>query len=230
MDYTIDFLSIEWTKNVVIIVFLIAGFLFLGKFLNKNKNIIIAKFLSLTLLLINIIHISYLLFFDIWSISEHLPLHLCSINSLICSFILFIPKNKNLYEFIFYTGVIGGTVAITTPQLVDYDGSLTQYLIYYLSHGLIILIPLYIFYYLNFELQKLSWLRAWVVMNILMALLIPFNYYLKSNYMYVNKPPKVDNPLIIGEWPVYLINLEVIILLLFVVTYFIFTKVSIFKS
>ena len=229
MDYTIDFLSNEWTKNIIIIFFLIALFLLFGKVLNKSQNIIIAKFLSLTLLLLNIIHISYLLIFDLWRISEHLPLHLCSINSLICSFILFIPKNKSLFEFIFYTGVIGGAVAIITPQLVKYDGSFTQYIIYYLTHALIILIPLYLYYYLKFELQKLSWLRAWGFMNILMALLIPINSYLNSNYMYVNKPPKVDNPLIIGEWPIYLMNLEVIILLLFVITYLVFTKVSIFR-
>ena len=122
------------------------------------------------------------------------------------------------------------SVAILTPQLNAYDGSFSQYIVYYSSHGLIILIPLYLYYYLNFELRKLSWLRALVFLNILTAIFIPLNSYLKSNYMYVNKPPKVDNPLIIGEWPIYIINLEVIILLLFAFTYFIFTKNSIFKS
>ena len=230
MDYTIEFLSIEWIINLVIIFFLASFFLFVGKFFNKNQNLIIAKSLSVFLLLITIFHASYLLIYDIWDVKEHLPLHLCSINGVICCFILFMPKNKSLFEFNFYTGIIGGAVAILTPQLNNYDGSFSQYIVYYLSHGLIILIPLYLYYYLNFELRKLSWLRALVFLNILAAIFIPLNSYLKSNYMYVNEPPKVDNPLIIGEWPIYLINLEVIILLLFAVTYFIFTKISIFKS
>tara|TARA_B110000444_G_C18851524_1_gene606037 strand:+ start:12385 stop:12537 length:153 start_codon:yes stop_codon:yes gene_type:complete len=46
--------------------------------------------------------------------------------------------------------------------------------------------------------------------------------------MYVNSPPKVNNLLIIGEWPIYLVNLEIIIILLFFITYCVFTKVSAF--
>tara|TARA_B110000003_G_scaffold122984_1_gene125422 strand:- start:55 stop:750 length:696 start_codon:yes stop_codon:yes gene_type:complete len=225
MDYNIEFLSIEWAKNIIIISCFVGCLLFLGKFLNKSQNVIIAKSLSILLIIINLIHASYLIFFNIWIIPVHLPLHLCSINGLICSFILFIPKNSSLYEFNFYTGVIGGAVAIMTPQLLNYDGSSTQYIIYYLSHGLIILIPLYLYYYLNFELQKLSWLKAWMFLNILGAILIPINRYIQSNYMYVNEPPRVNNPLIIGEWPLYLIYLNLIILMLFAIAYFLFKKV-----
>ena len=62
-------------------------------------------------------------------------------------------------------------------------------------------------------------------LNILGAILIPINRYLQSNYMYVNEPPRVNNPLIIGEWPLYLIYLNLIILMLFAITYFLFKKV-----
>ena len=51
---------------------------------------------------------------------------------------------------------------------------------------------------------------------------MPLNYLIKSNYMYLNRPPKVNNPLIIGEWPYYLIYFEVFILILFLITFWIF--------
>jgi len=227
--YTIEFLSIEWTRNLLIIISFIAFFLFIGKFLSKKQNLIVAKAISFFLLLVTTIsHLSNLESGQ-WSVKEHLPLHLCSINGLICICILFIPKNKNLFEFNFFGGVLGGFVALLTPQINDYDGSILEYSVYYLSHGMIILIPLYLYYYLNYKLRRFSWLKTLFFLNILMAILIPLNSYLDSNYMYVNEPPKVENPLIIGEWPIYLINLELIIILLFAITYFIFTKVSVFK-
>ena len=228
-EYIIEFLSFEWTRNFITTFFLISFFLFVGKLFNKKQNLIVAKSFSISLLVVTITSHYGNIESNQWSLKEHLPLHLCSINSLICISILFLPKIKSLYEFNFYGGVLGGTVAILTPQINDYDGSNLEYLIYYLSHGLIILIPLYLFYYLNYELRKLSWLRTLFFLNILMIILIPLNKYLQSNYMYVNEPPKVDNPLIIGDWPIYLINLELIIVLLFSITYFIFTKVSLFK-
>lgn len=228
--YTIEFLSIEWTRNLFIIISFIASFLFIGKFLSSRQNLLVAKTIGFFLLLVTVISHLGNLESGQWSVKEHLPLHLCSINGLICICILFIPKNKKLFEFNFFGGVLGGFVALLTPQINDYDGSILEYSVYYLQHGMIILIPLYLYYYLNYKLRPYSWLMTLIFLNILMAILIPLNSYLGSNYMYVNEPPKVKNPLIIGEWPIYLFNLEIIIIILFAVTYFLFTKISIFKS
>jgi len=229
-EYFIEFLSFEWTRNFLISFFSISLFLFIGKFFNEKQNLIIAKTLSFCLLIVTIVSHYGNIESGQWSLKEHLPLHLCSINSLICIFILFITKNKKLFEFNFYGGVLGGIVAILTPQINDYDGSNLEYMIYYLSHGLIILIPLYLFYYLNYKLRKLSWLRTLIFLDLLMIILIPINRFLKSNYMYVNEPPRVNNPLIIGEWPMYLIYLNMIIFILFGITYLIFTKVLYSKT
>ena len=54
-----------------------------------------------------------------------------------------------------------------------------------------------------------------------MILLIQLNNKLESNYMYVNEPPAVDNPMVIGGWPTYLywweLFLLILILLVFVI-------------
>ena len=231
-SYTIDFMSNEWIRNTLIIVFCISFFLLTGKLLNKKQNIKTAKLFSLILLISTLFSHFGNIISNQWTIREHLPLHLCSINSLICISILFIKNNKSLFEFSFYGGIIGGIVAILTPQINDYDGSILEYLVYYLSHSLIILIPFYLLLYLNFKLRPYSWLKTILYLNILMVILMPLNYMIKSNYMYLNRPPEVDNPLIIGEWPFYLIYFEVFILILFLITFWIFTrkKISNFGS
>ncbi|MBC90694.1 MAG: TIGR02206 family membrane protein [Flavobacteriaceae bacterium] len=222
--YTIDFLSIEWFRNTSISFFCICFFLTLGRSLNEKQNLKIAKLLSFILLLSTLFSHTGNVVSNQWTIREHLPLHLCSINGLICITILFIKNNKSIFEFSFYAGVIGGIVALLTPQINDYDRSILEYLVYYVSHSLIILIPFYLLLYLNFKLRPYSWFKTILNLNLLMIVLMPINYLIKSNYMYLNKPPEVNNPLIIGEWPYYLIYFEVFILILFFMTFWIFRR------
>ena len=80
------------------------------------------------------------------------------------------------------------------------------------------------YYYMNMELSKFSWLKSFVALNILLVFLMPLDFIIDANYMYLKEPPAVNHPLVSGEWPYYLINLEFIVLILLYFTY------SLFKS
>jgi hypothetical integral membrane protein (TIGR02206 family) len=161
-----------------------------------------------------------------WNLEEDLPLHLCSFSNLIVISMLFIKPNKKVFEFLFYCGFLGGFVSILTPQLNYYDGGWFMYLSYYVSHSIIMLVPLYMFYNLDYKLSKYSWLRTFGILNILMVIILPLNFIIGkgSNYMYLYEAPQIKNPLVFGDWPFYIINWEVIILVLFYLTYLIFTR------
>ena len=126
--------------------------------------------------------------------------------------------------FLFYCGLWGGLMAILTAQINDYDGSIFKYLQSYSSHGTIILIPLYMFHHLEYELTKFSWLRVLLILNILMLIIIPFNFEVGSNYMYLAEAPNIKNPLVFGDWPYYILNWEFFILILFYLSYVLFTR------
>ena len=68
-------------------------------------------------------------------------------STVICCFLPFIKKQKKWFEFVYYTGILGGLMAILTPQINQFDGQLSEYVNYYSSHSLIILIPLYMYMY-----------------------------------------------------------------------------------
>ena len=229
-NYTIELLTQEWIRNTLITFLLIPSVILIGKYNSSNKNIFLLKCVSIILLIVTISgHI-----LDInnnnWTISEHLPLHLCAMNQLICCFILFIPKKQFLFEFLFYGGGIGGIQAILTPQINYYDGSYFMYFKYYLAHSLIIIFPLFLYFNLGFKLTKNSWLRVFLAVNILMVLIMPLDFLIDANYMYLAEPPEIDNPLVIGKWPYYLINLEFIVVTLFLLTYLLFkSKIKVAK-
>ena len=222
--YIIDLLSQEGIRNFSITFLLILFFLWIARFIEIEKKLIFAKTISIiTIIITSANHI-----IDInngnWDIYENLPLHLCSITNLIVCFIFFLPKNQKLFEFLFYCGLWGGMMAILTAQINDYDGSLFKYIQYYSSHGTIIFMPLFMFYHLQYKLSKFSWLRLLIILNICMAIIIPINFKIDSNYMYLAEAPNIKNPLVFGDWPFYILNWEFFILILFYLTYLLFTR------
>jgi len=222
--YIIDLLSKEGIRNFSITFLLILFFLWIGRFIKIEKKLVFAKTISIiTIIITSTNHI-----IDInngnWDIYENLPLHLCSISNLIVCFILFLPKNQKLFEFLFYCGLWGGLMAILTAQINDYNGSLFKYIEYYSNHGTIIFMPLFMFYHLEYKLSKFSWLRLLIILNICMAIIIPINFKIGSNYMYLAEAPNIKNPLVFGDWPFYILNWEFIILILFYITYVLFTR------
>ena len=224
--YVIDIDSYEGIRNITITIFLFISILILGRNLNKSKNLLLLKIICI----IAFISTGYDHIIDVlngnWRIEEDLPLHLCSLSNLIVILILFSPINKKIFEFLFYCGFLGGLISILTPQLNYYDGGWFMYLSYYSSHGIIMLVPLFMFYNLDYKLSKYSWLRTFGILNILMIFILPLNFIIGkgANYMYLHEAPNIKNPLVFGDWPYYIINWEIIIIILFYLTYLIFTR------
>jgi hypothetical integral membrane protein (TIGR02206 family) len=164
-----------------------------------------------------------------WTLKEDLPLHLCSVSAIICCIIFFVKKKQFLFEFLFYCGIIGGFISILTPQITLYDGNYFFYIMFYFKHASIIIIPIAIMYRMKMQLRKYSWLKTFGGINILLAIVMPVNAALGSNYLYVAKPPIAKNPLILGTGentilglPDYVFGFEIILLILLLVFYLIF--------
>ncbi|MEC8367700.1 MAG: TIGR02206 family membrane protein [Bacteroidota bacterium] len=223
-NYVIEFLSSEWIRNTSFAVLIILSYLLFGKFLKTNDKLKFAKIISIILIITTITGHSRNIINGYWNISENLPLQLCGISNLIGCFILFIPKNKTLFEFFYYAGIIGAIQAFLTPQINNFDGTNYEYVEYYISHGGILLLPIYMFNNLGYKLRKFSWLKVLIYLNILLVFIMPLNFKINSNYMYLAYPPNVDNPLIIGEWPYYVMYWEIIIVIFTYTLYVISTR------
>ena len=63
-------------------------------------------------------------------------------------------------------------------------------------------------YKIKFDKQGV--LQAFIFTNILVLMVGMINCLLGSNYMFLCAPPDVNNPFLIGEWPYYLLILELI--------------------
>ncbi len=223
-NYVIDFLTNEWIRNTLLSLLYILLVLLIGRLLSYKQRLTLAKSIAILLIITTITGHSRNIANGYWNISENLPLHLCGISNLIACFILFTKKNRILFEFLFYAGIIGGIQAFLTPQINNFDGSHYEYIEYHFSHAGIILLPIFMYNFLNYEITKFSWLRVVLYLNIVLMVVMPLNFQIDSNYMYLAYPPNVDNPLIIGEWPYYVIYWEFIIVIFTYTTYVITTR------
>lgn len=205
-------MSDEWILNNSLVLLFIILFLVLGYFLSIKNNIRITYLMGVVLFCSSVLTPLRTAVNGQWNIVTDLPLHLCGISGLICSFLPFIKRKQFLFDFVFYSGIIGGIMSVLTPQMNGFDDSCFSYLEYYVRHVLILLLPLFMFRNLGIQPSKYSTLRSFLILNILMVIIMPLNFYLGSNYMYLAEPPQVNNPLVIGVWPYYLLWFELFIL------------------
>ena len=217
--YVIEFMTDEWRTWTLFSLIFISVPLILARFLNRTQKIQVTYLIGVIMILDFLTENGGYIMSGTWDVQYNLPIQLCGISSLICCVLPFIKNKDKLFQFVYYTGVIGGIMAILTPQMNYFDGSLRYYLNYYVSHSLIIVLPIFMFLHLDLKLPKFSWFKIWIHLNILMAIIMPINFLLDSNYMYVNAAPEVSNPLVIGEWPYYLLIWEPLVM---IITYLIY--------
>lgn len=228
-NHIVEVMSEEWIRNTffsaVIILVLLVG----SSYLKKQVNIYITYIMGIALFVSSITSPLRTYLAGNFSIAVDLPFHLCGISAFICSVMPFLKNKQRLFDFVFYTGIIGGIMGILTPQMSDYDGSFYVYFVFYMRHILIFTMPIYMLRNLGLSLTKKSMVRTFVILNILLAFIMPFNFIVGGNYMYLAEPPQVNNPLIIGEWPYYVIWFEVFVILLLLLLYYL-SKISFRKS
>ena len=228
-NHIVKVMSEEWIRNTFFSTVTILALLVGSSYLKRQVNIYITYIMGIALFVSSITSPLRTYLAGNFSIAVDLPFHLCGISAFICSVMPFLKNKQRLFDFVFYTGIIGGIMGILTPQMSDYDGSFYVYFVFYMRHILIFTMPIYMLRNLGLSLTKKSMVRTFVILNVLLAFIMPFNFIVGGNYMYLAEPPQVNNPLIIGEWPYYVIWFEVFVILLLLLLYYL-SKISFRKS
>jgi hypothetical integral membrane protein (TIGR02206 family) len=177
---------------------------------------VIASFLIINLLIEN----CYALWIGSWSVKNNLPLHLCGISSII-GMILMFRFNTALAQVFYYFGMTGGIHSMLTPEFDLGDQGFFFYS-YFITHGSLLLVCTYMIVHYRFKPEKNSWLKTFLVIQAMAILIGLFNWSTGSNYMFLSSPPIVDNPLIIGSWPWYILVFEALALIHFFTFYKLF--------
>jgi len=161
------------------------------------------------------------------SLSTDLPLQFCSIGYYfsIIGIIMSISEKKyniKFEQFIFdcaYVLGFGGALqAMITVDLTGINNMIGSFALNW-QHSIIILNVLWLIFAYNKRFNLRGVLNAFIFMNLAIFPVGIINYFLSANYMFICSPPNVNNPLLIGDWPIYLIILEFIYFLYILILY-----------
>lgn len=204
----------------VIIGFVIIYILFLMR--NKWGGIEpIEKFYALSLLIMELLYQTWMWKTERWDVSYSLPLELCSI-SLILTIVLLWTGSRHLYDFVFYAGIGGALQAIMTPDL-ELSFPHFRYFHFFYTHFGIILTACYFTWYKGYRPTFIGIVKTMILLNLILPIVFLVNWLFRGNYMFLRAKPTGGSLLdYLGPYPWYLLSLEFVAFLIFLLLWSIF--------
>ncbi len=178
-------------------------------FLPKYK---FAQFSAIVILLIKLAELSYRHIYVGEPIYSLLPLHMCNL-TLIIAILTMLTKSQKLFQLTYYW-CLGALFAVITPD-IKYSFPHPLTLSFYITHFYLLFAAIYGILFFNFKPTFKGWVNAFITLNIFAFVIFFINKKLGTNYLYVNRIPNFSSPLdYFGQWPYYIIVVEVIYLIL----------------
>lgn len=154
-----------------------------------------------------------------WNIQTMLPLQVCSILVWLGAWML-VTKSYRVYEFMYLMGIGGAIQALATPDLGIYGFPHFRFFQTFTSHGLIVTSAIYMTVVEGYRPTWKSLLRVALWMNLYMIPIYFLNNAIGSNYLMINhKPPTASLLDLLPEWPIYILYMEALGIVTFLILY-----------
>ena len=218
----IEPLSSTWWIGMSLSILVSFGIIQIAIRIPPDKRKILMMILGFTLISIELMQQLYLNHLGLWSLKTSLPIHLCGISGILAGIMMFRSSHYG-FEFLALIGSPGALHALLTPQL---NHGTIPFLIfkYYVSHAGIILVPLFLAIVLGYRIKRSSWYRVLLLCQVLLIIIGLTNYFIGANYMYLAEKPLVNNPMVVGEWPWYILGFEILGLVHILIFYYGYRK------
>ena len=154
----------------------------------------------------------------IYSARDTLPLELCSISLYMCVVMLLL-RSRAIFQIVYFTGIGGATLALLTPVLF-YDFPHFRFIEFFVAHFFIILSALYMVWVEGCRPTLKSVGITMIFLNVLLPIIYVINTMTGGNYMFLSRKPETASPLdYLGPHPWYLLSMEAVALIIFLLLY-----------
>jgi hypothetical integral membrane protein (TIGR02206 family) len=155
---------------------------------------------------------------DKWDLAINLPFQLCSLSIYLC-IIMLITKSYRIFELSFFVSMSGAFVAMITPELF-FGFPHIRFFQFFIAHLAIVVSCLYMLWIEKYQITFYSLIRAFLGLNILAIVVFIINKLLGANYMFlIHKPINPSIIDLLGPYPWYIVSLELISFILFIILY-----------
>lgn len=193
----------------------------LSKVQQKNAFKLLGLCVSLT---VAIFHV-YLISQGNYNLKTDLPLYLCSLIALLIPIFTHF-RSYWMYEILLFW-IVGGTLqGVITPDIAEGYPAF-DYFRYWVVHLGLLTIIFYATFVFGMRPRLKSVFKSILALHVYIVLMVIINYVLDANYFYLNEKPKSASILdYFGEWPIYIIAGQLILIPYFLIIYlpFLLTK------
>jgi hypothetical integral membrane protein (TIGR02206 family) len=183
----------------------------------KSYQTFIKWTLFITLIVCEISFHLWLILTNQWEVSD-LPLQLCSLSTFI-SLYLFLKKNQKAFNLLFFIGILPPILSMVTPDIV-YQFPHYRFLKYFLHHSAITLAVLYFILFEGYRIPRKAVITSFITVNIIAVPIFFMNQLLDTNFFFLASPSESKTLLsFFGNGIMYYINLAIVALIVFIVTY-----------
>lgn len=189
----------------------------LSKFPDK-----VMRYISITILGVKCIElfIRYKLIGEAWY--QLLPLHLCNIVLIFAVFGSIFRFKPFLYAEFFWS--IGALFAILTPEVRNTFPDFFN-ISFFSTHFYILFTAVIEYKVFKLRPTPSNWLGSLLALNLISVGVFLINSVLGTNYLYISRKPTFNSPLnYLGDWPNYIISVEIIYILLTLGILFLFKE------
>ncbi|MFC4559619.1 TIGR02206 family membrane protein [Virgibacillus kekensis] len=215
-DPFITFGTSHLTMLMIYFLGLLLFFIFLKKIRSKRTPFTIIRWTLFSLLILS--EVSYQTWTGvtgIWSLRDHMPLHLCGVAG-ITGAITLATYNKRLVQISFFIGLIPAFLAVVTPEL-PYDYPHFRFWKFFVHHIAISWTGIFLVSTSSAKITLKSMLETYGYLLVYAFIIGVFiNPCLESNYLYLSHTPTASTPLdMLGNGFWYYFNLCVLGLVVF---------------
>lgn len=153
-----------------------------------------------------------------YNIATDLPLYLCSFMALLIPIFTYYRKYW-MFEILLFWIIAGTTQGVVTPDIPEGFPTF-DYFRYWTVHLGLLIIVFYAVFVLKMMPKFKSVFKSFFALQLYVVFMVAINYVLKANYFYLNAKPQSASVLdYLGEWPLYIIVGQLIIVPYFLLIY-----------
>ncbi|MBJ7881280.1 TIGR02206 family membrane protein [Gelidibacter salicanalis] len=153
-----------------------------------------------------------------YNIQNDLPLYLCSLLAILMPVFTHFRKYW-MYEILVFWIIAGTVQAIITPDIATGFPTF-NYFRYWAVHLGLLTIIFYATLVFKMAPNFKSIFKSIFALQVYVVLMVVTNYLLNANYFYLNEKPKSASLLdYFGEWPLYIIVVQLILIPYFLIIY-----------
>lgn len=162
-------------------------------------------------------HLYYISLGD-YDLKTDLPLHLCSLIALLIPIFTHF-RSFWMYEILLFWIVAGTLQGVVTPDISEGFPAF-DYFRYWVVHLGLLTIIFYATFVFDMRPKFKSIFKSFLALQVYVVLMVLVNYLFDANYFYLNEKPKSTSILdYLGEWPLYIIVGQLILIPYFLIIY-----------